>query len=106
MLPQRAFSIEELRNAGQSAAPSNFESLDYEEVENTVYRADQAAASSMDSVAYASLKWTICLLIGECMKFMDAPCVHACIRMCMGVLVSHAVHAGLTAFMPAHMKRI
>ena len=41
-----------------------FESLDYEEFENTVWRADMAARTTMSSILYSSMKWGICLAIG------------------------------------------
>mmetsp|Transcript_23545 Transcript_23545/g.51672 ORF Transcript_23545/g.51672 Transcript_23545/m.51672 type:complete len:861 (+) Transcript_23545:337-2919(+) len=59
----RSFSIEELRQDGPGKA-ARYESLDYEEVENTVYRADKAAGTTLDSLSYSSLKWIICFLIG------------------------------------------
>lgn len=41
-----------------------FESLNYEEVENTVYRADKASSTSLDGIAFVTGRWLICLLIG------------------------------------------
>eukprot|EP00798_Chlamydomonas_sp_ICE-L_P013668 gene13668-19556_t len=64
---QHSFSIAELRESCVSdrmTKPVNFKSLDYEQVENMVYRADQAASTTVDSIYYSTHKWVICLLIG------------------------------------------
>lgn len=47
------------------ASSKRFEGLDYEEVENTVYRADQASSTALDSLSYSFGKWIVCLLIGR-----------------------------------------
>ncbi|GLC67770.1 hypothetical protein PLESTF_000605500 [Pleodorina starrii] len=41
-----------------------YESLDYEEYDDTVYRADQAASSSLDSLLYSANKYLVCFAIG------------------------------------------
>ncbi|GAX72881.1 hypothetical protein CEUSTIGMA_g336.t1 [Chlamydomonas eustigma] len=51
------------RNQGKEILPG-FESLDYEDVENTVYRSDVAALTPWGSVKYSTIKWFICLMIG------------------------------------------
>lgn len=48
-----------------AAKKVNFESLDFEEVENTVYRADHATSGSLDSLIFSSAKWGMCFAIGE-----------------------------------------
>ncbi|MEW5313527.1 MAG: hypothetical protein WDW38_005088 [Sanguina aurantia] len=54
-------------NGAAVPAPKvNFESLDFEEVENTVYRADHATSGSLDSLIYSSAKWGMCFAIGVC----------------------------------------
>ncbi len=51
---------------GTVAGPTGtYESLDYEEADNTVYRSSHAASTPWDSVRDTSLKWSICFLIGE-----------------------------------------
>lgn len=56
-----------MSNGAAVPAPKvNFESLDFEEVENTVYRADHATSGSLDSLIYSSAKWGMCFAIGEC----------------------------------------
>ncbi|KAG2444895.1 hypothetical protein HXX76_001631 [Chlamydomonas incerta] len=42
----------------------SYESLDYEEYDDTVYRADQAASSSLDSLLYSANKYLVCFAIG------------------------------------------
>ncbi len=49
--------------AGRQPKP-RYESLDYEEIENTVYRSDKASSSSLDSLLAASSKWLVCFVIG------------------------------------------
>lgn len=53
--------------AGDPAARvgKSFESLDYEEYDDTVYRADQAASSSLDSLLYSANKYLVCFAVGE-----------------------------------------
>lgn len=56
-----------MSNGAAIPAPKvNFESLDFEEVENTVYRADHATSGSLDSLIYSSAKWGMCFAIGGC----------------------------------------
>jgi hypothetical protein len=52
---------------GSSLLPAGarFESLDYEECDNTVYRSDRAASATMDTVFTAGSKWAVCFLIGR-----------------------------------------
>ncbi|PNW88649.1 hypothetical protein CHLRE_01g038700v5 [Chlamydomonas reinhardtii] len=52
--------------AGDPAARvgKSFESLDYEEYDDTVYRADQAASSSLDSLLYSANKYLVCFAVG------------------------------------------
>lgn len=42
----------------------NYESLDYEVVENTVYRASQAAQTHVDTIANSAAKWSVCFFLG------------------------------------------
>lgn len=67
MAAPSAFSLHQPCPAAAAAADGkhSFESLDYEDAENMVYRADQAARTAWNSIAYMSLKWGICFLIGE-----------------------------------------
>eukprot|EP00983_Pelagomonas_calceolata_P104499 1159035-Pelagomonas_calceolata.AAC.5 len=41
-----------------------YESLNYEDLHNTVHRAERASSTSMDGIAYLTSRWGICLLIG------------------------------------------
>ena len=40
------------------------ESLDYEDLDNTVFRSEQASSTPLTSVADSALKWTVCLFVG------------------------------------------
>ncbi|GIL91065.1 hypothetical protein Vretimale_9495 [Volvox reticuliferus] len=42
----------------------SYESLDYEEYDDTVFRADQAASSSLDSLLVSANKYLVCFAIG------------------------------------------
>jgi hypothetical protein len=44
---------------------SKFDSLDYELVENTVYRTDAAGRTHLDHIMEGAVKWTICIILGE-----------------------------------------
>jgi hypothetical protein len=44
---------------------STFDSLDYEVVENTVYRTDAAARTHLDHIMESGVKWTICFALGK-----------------------------------------
>lgn len=44
---------------------SKFNSLDYELVENTVYRTDAAGRTHLDHIMEGGVKWTICFALGE-----------------------------------------
>lgn len=44
---------------------SKFDSLDYEVVENTVYRTDAAARTHLDHIMESGVKWTICFALGK-----------------------------------------
>ncbi|GBF93681.1 hypothetical protein Rsub_06784 [Raphidocelis subcapitata] len=46
------------------AQRSKYESLDYEVVENTVYRAETAARSHLDRIQRSAAKWSMCALLG------------------------------------------
>lgn len=50
-----------------------FESLDYEVVENTVYRADQASQTHLDHISTSAAKWTMCFLLGVCLPTASWP---------------------------------
>jgi hypothetical protein len=39
--------------------------LDYELVENTVYRTDAAGRTHLDHIMEGAVKWTICIILGE-----------------------------------------
>lgn len=48
-----------------SYTQSKFDSLDYEVVENTVYRTDAAGRTHLDHITEAGVKWTICFALGR-----------------------------------------
>lgn len=55
---------------GSSSSPqhhkhSKYDSLDYELIENTVYRTDAASRTHLDHIIEGAAKWTICLALGE-----------------------------------------
>uniref|UniRef100_A0A383VWF9 Chloride channel protein n=1 Tax=Tetradesmus obliquus TaxID=3088 RepID=A0A383VWF9_TETOB len=52
-----------ISGAAAGRAP-NFESLDYELVENTVYRTDTAARTHFDHIFKSGAKWTMCFALG------------------------------------------
>ena len=64
-LHRRVSKSEMAHSAAYPLPPPTYESLDYEEVENTVYRADQASTTTLGSITYASAKWMVCFLIGK-----------------------------------------
>eukprot|EP00878_Enallax_costatus_P018981 GHUV01020009.1.p1 GENE.GHUV01020009.1~~GHUV01020009.1.p1 ORF type:complete len:213 (+),score=68.35 GHUV01020009.1:872-1510(+) len=47
-----------------SSSKPNFESLDYELVENTVYRTDTASQTHLDHIFKSGVKWTLCFALG------------------------------------------
>jgi hypothetical protein len=49
----------------QRAQRSQFESLDYEVVENTVYRAEYAGTTHLDHIWRSGAKWSMCFFLGE-----------------------------------------
>ncbi len=51
---------------GSTTTAPRYESLDYEECENTVYRSDHAASASLDTLLNAGSKWLVSFLIGAC----------------------------------------
>ena len=48
-----------------SAKQSKYESLDFELIENTVYRTDAAARTHLDHIMEGGVKWSICFALGE-----------------------------------------
>ncbi|KAI8468319.1 MAG: chloride channel [Monoraphidium minutum] len=48
----------------QRAQRSRYESLDYEVVENAVYRAEHAGTTHLDRIWRAGAKWSMCFLLG------------------------------------------
>lgn len=51
--------------SSSSYTQSKFDSLDYEVVENTVYRTDAAGRTHLDHIMEAGVKWTICFALGK-----------------------------------------
>lgn len=49
---------------GGTGVASSLESLDYEVIENAVYREDQARKGRLDQLGYLALKWIFALLLG------------------------------------------
>ncbi len=49
---------------GNPVQPPSYESLDYEEYDDTVFRADQAASSSLDALLFSANKYLVCFAIG------------------------------------------
>lgn len=47
------------------AKQSKYESLDFELIENTVYRTDAAARTHLDHIMEGGVKWSICFALGE-----------------------------------------
>lgn len=94
---------EELQPLGQRSqaaqdprrSAGRYESLDYEESENTVYRADQAAGSSVDGLLYSMNKYLICFAIGVCRRRCSA-CV--CMPGCGAVPMREHGRAGVCIF--------
>jgi hypothetical protein len=52
------------RRRGAPAASPQFESLDYEVCDNTVYKADEALKGPADPLVYRAIKYSLCGLIG------------------------------------------
>jgi coproporphyrinogen III oxidase-like Fe-S oxidoreductase len=48
-----------------SAKQSKYESLDFELIENTVYRTDAAARTHLDHIMEGGVKWSICFALGK-----------------------------------------
>lgn len=47
-----------------AAGQYSYESLDYEVVDNVVYRADEASCTHFDVIVRGGVKWLMCFLIG------------------------------------------
>jgi hypothetical protein len=47
-----------------AAGQYSYESLDYEVVDNVVYRADEASCTHFDVIARGGVKWLLCFLVG------------------------------------------
>jgi hypothetical protein len=72
------FNVSDLCPAPES---HKFDSLDYEVVENTVYRANQANSSHLETVATGAAKWTMCFFMGERCAALPA-CLPTCLPTC------------------------
>ncbi|KAG2496165.1 hypothetical protein HYH03_005767 [Edaphochlamys debaryana] len=62
--PHRASDDRDDTDSHDGGRTGAYESLDYEEYDDTVYRADQAASSSVDSLLYSANKYLVCFAIG------------------------------------------
>lgn len=56
-----------------AAGQYSYESLDYEVVDNVVYRADEASCTHFDVIVRGGVKWLMCFLIGG-FAFKPAAC--------------------------------
>jgi hypothetical protein len=61
-------------NSSSSYKQSKFDSLDYEVVENTVYRTDAAGRTHLDHIMESGAKWTICFTLGKSGRTPAAAC--------------------------------
>jgi len=89
---------------GVSRQQSGYDSLDYELIENTVYRTDAAGRTHLDHILEGAAKWTICFALGKDLyterrqqQLGEALNIHAKGGMCCMQLVAARLHPAFTS---------